>query len=92
MQKKIHQNAVDHGWWDGVRTIPELLVLLHSEVSEALEAYRNNDRENYREELADIAIRLLDTAEGQGIDLTAEIIRKHERNISREYKYGGKLL
>jgi NTP pyrophosphatase (non-canonical NTP hydrolase) len=92
MQKKIHQNAVDHGWWDGVRTIPELLVLLHSEVSEALEAYRNNDREHYREELADIAIRLLDTAEGQGIDLTAEIIRKHERNISREYKHGGKLL
>lgn len=92
IQDKIHQNAVAHGWWATQRTIPELLVLIHSEVSEALEAYRNNDRSGYREELADIAIRLLDAAEGYGIDLLTEIITKHKKNISRPYKHGGKLL
>lgn len=92
MQQKIHENAQNHGWWDNPRTIPELLVLIHSEVSEALEAYRNNDRVNYREELADIAIRLLDHAEGYGIELAKEIAAKHERNVHRSYKHGGKLL
>ena len=36
----IHQNAVDHGWWDGKRELPELSALIHSEWSEALEEAR----------------------------------------------------
>ena len=87
IQQKVHHNAQLHGWWDQQRTIPELLVLIHSEVSEALEAYRNNDRANYREELADILIRLLDAAEGYGIDLEQELILKHAANIDRPHKH-----
>lgn len=34
--KQIHENAVDHGWWDEERGFPEVLALIHSEVSEAL--------------------------------------------------------
>lgn len=33
--------AVDHGWWEGERTFPEIVALIHSEVSEALEEYRD---------------------------------------------------
>ncbi len=87
----IHQNAIEHGWWETDRPIPELLCLIHSEVSEALEAYRNQDKENFREELADIAIRLLDMAEGLKIDLESEIIKKHNNNRGRTYKHGGKV-
>jgi len=60
----VHKNAVEHGWWQTTRPIPELLCLVHSEVSEALEAYRNGNNENFEEELADVIIRVMDMAEG----------------------------
>lgn len=36
----IHQNAVDYGWWDEPREMPEVVALIHSEWSEALEEAR----------------------------------------------------
>lgn len=40
--KKIHENAVAHGWWENERTFAEVVSLFHSEVSEALEEFRAN--------------------------------------------------
>jgi len=37
----VHQNAVEHGWWDKERDAAEIFALIHSELSEALEEYRN---------------------------------------------------
>ena len=28
--RQIHENAVDHGWWDEERGFPEVLALIHS--------------------------------------------------------------
>ncbi|MNN04672.1 hypothetical protein D3C81_1174020 [compost metagenome] len=39
--QESHQNAVSKGWWDEDRSFGEIIVLIHSEVSEALEDYRN---------------------------------------------------
>jgi len=86
----IHKNAVKHGWWENQRPVPELLALIHSEVSEALEAYRKNDKANFAEELADIVIRVFDAAEGLGISIEDEIIKKHKININRSYRHGNK--
>lgn len=36
----IHQNAVEHGWWDEECELPELSALIHSEWSEGLEEAR----------------------------------------------------
>lgn len=38
--KEVHQNAVDHGWYEAERSVAEIFALIHSEWSEALEEYR----------------------------------------------------
>ncbi len=90
----IHKLAVEKGWWDTKREVPELLCLVHSEVSEALEAYRNNvpssSRNCLAEELADIVIRVFDMATFFKIDIIGAIARKHQYNKTRAYKHGGK--
>ena len=87
----VHETAKQNGWWDGERPVPELLCLVHSEVSEALEAYRKQDEVNFNEELADIVIRVFDLAQHFNIDLEKEIMDKDTYNRTRGYRHGGKL-
>lgn len=64
------------------------LILLISEAAEAMEALRKNDDENFKEEIADIAIRIGDLSGNYDIDLSKEIIKKMEINKNRQYKHG----
>lgn len=41
--RAVHQCAVDHGWWEEDRNFGEMIALMHSELSEALEAWREHD-------------------------------------------------
>lgn len=38
--KDVHRVSVDHGWWDNPPTFAEIIVMCHSELSEAIEEYR----------------------------------------------------
>lgn len=43
LSKEIHENARNKGFWDKERNIGEMLMLIVSECSEAMEADRKND-------------------------------------------------
>ena len=105
--KMVHERAKSKGWWDqeyrdDVRTFGDLCSLLHSEVSEAYEDYRNNRSatEIYYEddgkpcgipvEFGDIVIRILDNCEKLGIDIEAAIAEKDRFNATRPHRHGGK--
>lgn len=82
--------AKSKGWHEEKRETGTVLALIHSEVSEALEADRKGDSENFAEELADVVIRVFDLCGSRQIDLGTAIEKKMQKNEQREYKHGGK--
>ncbi len=76
--------------WADNHMIPAKLALIHSEVSEALEAFREDSQEGFEEELADIIIRTIDLAHGMGINIDYRVRAKIEKNRDREFRHGGK--
>lgn len=101
LQKLCAAASKNNGWYDRPIEIPEMIALLHSEVSEALESWRNGEtmlwyRENGKPEgiaaeFADILIRLGDYAERLGIDLTQAVAEKMAYNATRGYRHGNKV-
>jgi len=104
LTKRAHQTAVSKGWWDGVddadAIVPEKLCLIHSEVSEALESYRNGEDmlwitdtgkpEGLLAELADVVIRCADLSEALGLDLGSAMSTKMDYNDTRPHRHGNK--
>lgn len=88
--KEAYLIAKSKGWHDESRETGTLLALIHSEVSEALEADRKGDKENFAEELADVCIRIFDLCGSKNIDLETAISKKMQYNRGRSYKHGGK--
>lgn len=64
------------------------LALIHSEISEALEALRKDNWANFQEEIADALIRILDVSSAMGIDLASQVAAKMLANEQRPYKHG----
>ena len=73
--------------WENV---PEKLMLIVTELAEAMEAYRNNDLSNFEEEIADVAIRTFDLCGRLRIDLREQMAQKMEKNFQRPYMHGRK--
>jgi NTP pyrophosphatase (non-canonical NTP hydrolase) len=96
--RESHDRAKRKGFYDPVPSIEQRLCLIHSEVSEALEAYRDGELETtfsesgkpngFPSELADIVIRVCDLAGHLGIDLEGEIRAKSDFNETRPAKHG----
>jgi len=83
-----HGVAKEKGFWQKERNVGEALMLVVTELAEAMEGYRHQDHDNFREELADTYIRLFDLCGGLGIDIESEIAKKVEKNKGRPYMHG----
>lgn len=86
--KHISQWRESKGFVTSWENMPMKLLLVHSEISEATEDYRHDNRAHFAEEIADCFIRLMDITDALGIDIEAEIIAKMEKNKARPYQHG----
>jgi NTP pyrophosphatase (non-canonical NTP hydrolase) len=94
---KIFEMNMLMGWYSDPKTgeriernIPEMICLIHSELSEGLEGYRKNLMDDHlphrpmlEVELADVLIRVFDLAGYQGLDLSGAFNDKVLFNASR---------
>lgn len=90
------------GFWDDERTFGDEMALLHSEVSEAVQEFREHGFETRTRgdgkpegvayEFADVFIRLLDDCVRCGITLPAVFREKQDFNWTRPYRHGDRNL
>lgn len=93
----IHGVAVSKGWWDKPRNDGEIIALVHSELSEALEGLREDAQSDkipgflaVEEELADAIVRIMDVSYARNWRVAEALIEKTAFNTTRERMHGGK--
>jgi NTP pyrophosphatase (non-canonical NTP hydrolase) len=87
-QRIVTDWAVSKGFTWTRKDVDTMLLRIHSEISEASEAVRDNDVEGFAEELADAFIRLVNLCEVWDINLEEEVIKKHNKNMERPFLHG----
>lgn len=116
--EEAHRISKAKGWWSerdlerARARDPELiaakLALIHTEVSEALEAIRDHvpdsggewvaveggitKPQGFASELADVVIRVFDLAEATGVSIQDAVRVKCRYNQQRPHRHGGKAL
>ena len=98
MSERVTDTARAHGWAFEHDNRTETIALIHSEISEALEALRHGNPASehipeftgLEEELADAVIRIMHWSHECRLRTAEAIVAKDRFNQMREYKHGGK--
>ncbi len=91
--RECHLAARIKGFWEQERNVGEMLMLVVSELGEAIEAHRTGNfaigrKDTFEDEIADAVIRLFDLCGGLGIDLEKQMEWKMAFNKGRELRHG----
>ena len=87
--KEIANSKGFHVTWDNA---PVYLMLVVTELAEAMEAWRDDDRKGFREEIADTLIRVFHLCGDLDLRISEAVKRKMEINRTRPYRHGRKRL
>jgi len=93
LAREIERISNEHGFnWDITDhyKLATALALIHSEVSEALEALRDGNTEEVAEELIDVIIRSLDLLARLNVNVDEKLLQKIQVNKNRPIKHGHK--
>lgn len=100
IQHEAHMTAKRNGWWDEPSEPGTKLMLIVSELAEALEELRDEHAmqeirfgpdgkpEGFTVELADAIIRICDMCGGYNLPLARALLVKLKYNETRPYKHG----
>ena len=88
--KEIQKWREEKGFRTEWSNMPEKLMLVVTELSEAMEAYRDDNKQNFATEVSDCFIRLLDISSSLDIDIEDTIEKKMQINKTRPFKHGRK--
>jgi NTP pyrophosphatase (non-canonical NTP hydrolase) len=88
MMMEVREMADAKGFSASEERVWEMLALIHTEVSEATDAYKKGaDLEKVGEELIDAIIRILHLLSAMGVDAEELYQKKMEKNWSRPHRF-----
>lgn len=102
--RSCHGESVQRGWYDVLNSsegcidsqvfkdffVGTQIALIHSEVSELLDAYRKGMDSDLGVELADVVLRCFDLAGALDLDLADALLYKVDLNRTRGVRHGGR--